>query len=208
MKTVAFSKIFSSVPLPWDTLCVLARARVCVVCIEPWKPCTFKECVSAYGTADRAAANIMHKAKSDYFSSRTAQSNCCKELFSVCNELRGCNSDLRHYSVHLLHCLCSDLSLPTAFPICDCDLPDAFADWCVREVKTIRDELDVMVKCLCQSGQQMTRPPDLPCIFLKTCVNAMCRENRWFDSASAVLSLQIKRIVDCGHLSCDFVPHN
>ena len=67
----------------------------------------------------------MHKAKSDYFSSQIAQSNCCKELFSVCNELRGCNSGL---------------SLPTALPVCD--LPDAFADYVIRKVKTIRDELD------------------------------------------------------------------
>ena len=67
----------------------------------------------------------MHKAKSHYFSSQIAQSNCCKELFSVCNELRGCNSGL---------------SLPTALPVCD--LPDAFADYFIRKVKTIRDELD------------------------------------------------------------------
>ena len=78
-----------------------------------------------YGDAKRAVTNIVHKAKSDYFSSQIAQSNCCKELFSVCNELRGCNSGL---------------SLPTALPVCD--LPDAFADYFIRKVKTIRDELD------------------------------------------------------------------
>ena len=69
--------------------------------------------------------NIVHKAKSDYFSSQIAQSNCCKELLRVCNELRGCNSGL---------------SLPTALPVCD--LPGAFADYFIRKVKTIRDELD------------------------------------------------------------------
>ena len=78
-----------------------------------------------YGAAKRAVTNIVHKAKSDYFSSQIAQSNCCKELFSVCNELRGCNSGL---------------SLPTALPVCD--LPDAFADYFIWKVKTIRDELD------------------------------------------------------------------
>ena len=45
-------------------------------------------------------------------------------------------------TLHLLHCLYYDLPLPTAFPICDCDLPGAFADCCVRKVKTVRDELD------------------------------------------------------------------
>ena len=69
--------------------------------------------------------NIVHKTKSDYFSSQIAQSNCCKELFGVCNKLRGCNSGL---------------SLPTALPVCD--LPDAFADYFIRKVKTVRDELD------------------------------------------------------------------
>ena len=78
-----------------------------------------------YGAAKRAVTNIVHKAKSDYFSSQIAQSNCCKELFSVCNKLRGCNSGL---------------SLPTALPVCD--LPDAFADYFIRKVKTVRDELD------------------------------------------------------------------
>ena len=43
----------------------------------------------------------------------------------VCNELRDYNSGL---------------SLPTALPVCD--LPDAFADYFIRKVKTIRDELD------------------------------------------------------------------
>ena len=65
-----------------------------------------------YRAAKRAVSvtNIVHKAKSNYFSSQIAQSNCCKELFSVCNALRGCNFGL---------------SLPTALPVCD--LPDAFA---------------------------------------------------------------------------------
>ena len=67
----------------------------------------------------------MHKAKSDYFSSQIAQSNCCKDLFGVCNKLRGCNSGL---------------SLPTALPVCD--LLDAFADYFIRTAKTNRDELD------------------------------------------------------------------
>ena len=75
--------------------------------------------------AEKGFTNIVHKAKSDYFSSQTAQSNCCKELFGLCNELRGCNSGL---------------SLPTALPVCD--LPDAFADYFMRKAKTIRDELD------------------------------------------------------------------
>ena len=57
--------------------------------------------------------------------SQIAQSNCCKQLFGVCNELWGCNPSL---------------SLPTALPVCD--LPDAFADYFIRKVKTIRDELD------------------------------------------------------------------
>ena len=47
-----------------------------------------------YGAAKRAVTNIVHKAKSHYFSSQIAQGNSCKELFGVCNELRGCNSDL------------------------------------------------------------------------------------------------------------------
>ena len=45
-----------------------------------------------YGAAKRAATNIVHEAKSHYFSSQIAPSNCCKELFGVCNELRGCIS--------------------------------------------------------------------------------------------------------------------
>ena len=61
----------------------------------------------------------MHKAKSDYFSSQLAKSNCCKEVFGVCN---------------------SDLPLPTALPVCD--LSDAFADYFIRKVKTIHDGLD------------------------------------------------------------------
>ena len=83
----------------------------------------------------------MHKAKSDYFSSRTAQSNCCKELFSVVTNF-GAVTLTTDTTLHLLHCLYYDLPLPTAFPICDCDLPDAFAHCCVRKVKTVGDELD------------------------------------------------------------------
>ena len=83
-------------------------------------------CYCYLGAAKRAVTNIVHKAKSDYFSAQIAQSNCCKELFGVCNELRGCNSGL---------------SLPTALPVCD--LPDAFADYFIRKVKTIRNELKI-----------------------------------------------------------------
>ena len=77
-----------------------------------------------YGAAKRTVTNIVPKAKSDYFSSRIAKSNCSEELFGVCNELRGCNSDL---------------PLPTAFPVCE--LPDVFAGFFIWKVKTIRDEL-------------------------------------------------------------------
>ena len=99
-------------------------------------------CYCYLGAAKRAVTNIVHKAKSDYFSSQIAQSNCCKELFDVCNELRGCNSGL---------------FLPIALPVCD--LPDAFADYFIRKVKTIRDELDS------QMPVPVLPTPNLPCTF-------------------------------------------
>ena len=73
----------------------------------------------------RAVTNIVHKARTNYFSSKIAQSSCCKELFSVCDKLGGCKSDS---------------PLPTTIPTCQ--LPDAFADYFVQKVKTIRNELD------------------------------------------------------------------
>ena len=77
-----------------------------------------------YSEAKRAVTNIVHKAKTNYFSSKIAQSSCCKELFSVCDKLGGCKSDS---------------PLPTTIPTCE--LPDAFADYFIQKVKTIRSEL-------------------------------------------------------------------
>ena len=74
-----------------------------------------------YSAAKRAVTNIVHKAKTNCFSSEIAQSSCCKELFSVCDKLRGCKSDS---------------PLPTTIPTCE--LPDAFADNFVQKVKTMQ----------------------------------------------------------------------
>ena len=78
-----------------------------------------------YSAAKRAVTNIVHKAKTNCFSSEIAQSSCCQELFSVCDKLRGCKADL---------------PLPTTIPTCE--LPDAFANYFVQKVKTICNELD------------------------------------------------------------------
>ena len=111
----------------------------------------------------------MHKAKSDYFSSQIAQSNCCKELFGVCNELRGCNSGL---------------SLPTALPVCD--LPDAFADYFIQKVKTIRNELDsqMPVPILPTDG-----PYTQSSLHLFEPVSTQCVENTILQSSQKTCSL-------------------
>ena len=78
-----------------------------------------------HSAAKRTVARIVHRAKSDYFSSDIAQSTSCKQLFNVCDKLRGCRPDSPP---------------PATFPLCE--LPDVFCEYFVRKVKMIRDELD------------------------------------------------------------------
>ena len=64
-----------------------------------------------HSAAKRTVARIVHRAESDYFSSEIAQNTSCKQLFNVCDKLRGCRPDS---------------PLPATFPLCE--LPDVLCE--------------------------------------------------------------------------------
>ena len=80
-----------------------------------------------YNNAKKLVTKLVHKAKTTYYCNKIKESQSCKQLFSVANQLLGNKKPS---------------PLPTVFPLID--LPKRFLDFFKDKIETIRNKLDVL----------------------------------------------------------------
>ena len=78
-----------------------------------------------YSTAKRRVTNIVHQAKTSYYSNKILTSSTSRQLFNVCNNLRGSGKAVVLPSVYPLH-----------------QQPDIFCNFFTNKIAEIRAELD------------------------------------------------------------------